>query len=29
MKNIDIKKIKKSMEKELDNKRYEHTLGVE
>ena len=29
MKNIDIKKIKKSIEKELDNKRYEHTLGVE
>jgi len=29
MKNIDIKKIKKSMEKELDSKRYEHTLGVE
>ncbi len=29
MKTVDIKKIKKSMEKVLDSKRYEHTLGVE
>lgn len=29
MKNIDLKKIKKAMEKTLDSKRYEHTLGVE
>lgn len=26
---IDLKKIRKAMEKELDSKRYEHTLGVE
>lgn len=29
MKTVDIKKIKKSMEKTLDSKRYEHTIGVE
>lgn len=29
MKNMDLKKIKRAMEKTLDNKRYEHTLGVE
>ena len=28
MKTADLKKIRKSMEKELDAKRYEHTLGV-
>lgn len=28
MKNTDISKIRKAMEKELDGKRYEHTLGV-
>lgn len=28
MKITDLKKIRKSMEKELDTKRYEHTLGV-
>ncbi len=28
MKNADISKIRKAMEKELDGKRYEHTLGV-
>ena len=28
MKTADLKKISKSMEKELDAKRYEHTLGV-
>lgn len=28
MKAADIKKIRKSMEKTLDNKRFEHTLGV-
>lgn len=28
MKNTDINKIRKSMEKCLDNKRFEHTLGV-
>lgn len=28
MKTADLKKIRKSMEKELDTKRYEHTLGV-
>lgn len=28
MKNPDLSKIRKSMEKSLDNKRYEHTLGV-
>lgn len=28
MKSADLKKIRKSMEKELDVKRYEHTLGV-
>lgn len=28
MKSADLKKIRKSMEKELDAKRYEHTLGV-
>ncbi len=28
MKNADITKIRKAMEKSLDNKRYEHTLGV-
>lgn len=28
MKTTDLKKIRKSMEKELDTKRYEHTLGV-
>ena len=28
MKTEDLKKIRKSMEKELDAKRYEHTLGV-
>ncbi len=28
MKNTDISKIRKAMEKELDSKRYEHTLGV-
>lgn len=28
MKESDIKKIRKSMEKTLDHKRYEHTLGV-
>lgn len=28
MKNSDISRIRKAMEKELDNKRYEHTLGV-
>lgn len=29
MKNIELKKISKAMEKTLDAKRYEHTLGVE
>lgn len=29
MKVIELKKIRKAMEKELDAKRYEHTLGVE
>lgn len=29
MKTIDLKKIRKAMEKTLDPKRYEHTLGVE
>ncbi len=29
MKMIELKKIRKSMEKALDSKRYEHTLGVE
>ncbi len=29
MKIIELKKIRKSMEKSLDSKRYEHTLGVE
>lgn len=29
MKNVDLKKIRKSMEKALDSKRYEHTVGVE
>lgn len=28
MKEPDLKKIRKAMEKELDPKRYEHTLGV-
>lgn len=28
VKNIDITKIRKAMEKSLDNKRFEHTLGV-
>lgn len=28
MKSADLKKIRKAMEKELDHKRYEHTLGV-
>ena len=28
MKNADISKIRKAMEKALDSKRYEHTLGV-
>lgn len=28
MKSADLKKIRKSLEKELDSKRYEHTLGV-
>lgn len=28
MKNIDITKIRKAMEKSLDSKRFEHTLGV-
>lgn len=28
MKNTDIRKIRKSMEKSLEEKRYEHTLGV-
>ncbi len=28
MKNNEIKKIRKKLEKELDSKRYEHTLGV-
>ena len=28
MKSVDIDKIKKKMEKELDARRYEHTLGV-
>lgn len=28
MKNVDIGKIRKKMEKTLDPKRYEHTLGV-
>lgn len=29
MKSIELKKIRKSMEKSLDDKRFEHTLGVE
>lgn len=29
MRVIELKKIRKAMEKELDSKRYEHTLGVE
>lgn len=29
MKNVELKKIRKAMEKTLDGKRYEHTLGVE
>jgi len=29
MKNIELKKIRKAMEKTLDSKRYEHTLAVE
>ncbi len=29
MKTIEVKKIRKALEKELDAKRYEHTLGVE
>ena len=28
MKTVDIKKIRKKMEKTLDPKRFEHTLGV-
>ena len=28
MKTVDIKKIRKKMEKEQDSKRFEHTLGV-
>jgi len=28
VKNLDLTKIRKAMEKSLDNKRYEHTLGV-
>ena len=28
MKEPDLKKIRKAMEKELDPKRYEHTLGL-
>lgn len=28
MKNVNIKKIRKKLEKTLDAKRYEHTLGV-
>lgn len=28
MKNVNIKKIRKKLEKTLDPKRYEHTLGV-
>jgi len=28
MKNTDLSKIRKAMEKSMDNKRYEHTLGV-
>ena len=28
MKEPDLRKIRKSMEKKLDHKRYEHTLGV-
>ena len=28
VKSVDIDKIKKKMEKELDARRYEHTLGV-
>lgn len=29
MKNVDLKKITKAMEKSLDSKRFEHTMGVE
>ncbi len=29
MKNVDLKKLTKAMEKSLDNKRFEHTMGVE
>ena len=28
MKNVDVRKIRKKMEKSLDSKRFEHTLGV-
>lgn len=29
MKNVDLRKLTKAMEKSLDNKRFEHTMGVE